>query len=317
MNRTTRRTESTKKKPVLHLALELGGKEWKLAFAAEVGQRARLRTIRAADLADLVHEIARAKTRFGLPASARVVSCYEAGRDGFWLHRWLCAHGVENCIVDSSSIEVNRRARRAKTDRLDAQKLLSQLLRFAEGERKVWSVVRVPTVEQEDERQLSRELEQLKSERTAHCNRIQGLLQSQGIRLKVGQKFLDQLAEIVLWDGQPLPEGMRQRLLREAERLQGVQEQILQLGRQRRQRLKEASDATTEKLRQLIGLKAIGENSSWVFVTEFFGWRDFRNRRQIGALAGLAPQPYQSGESVDHTLGIGGGNRRLRSMADR
>lgn len=315
MSQTTRHEEFTRKNEALHLALELGWKEWKLAFAAELGQKARLRTIPAGALVALKQEISRAKVRFGLAESASVVSCYEAGRDGFWLHRWLCAQGVESYVVDSSSIEVNRRARRAKTDRLDAQKLVAQLLRFTHGE-KVWSVVRVPTVEQEDVRQLPRELEHLKRERTSHCNRIKGLLASHGVRLEVRRRdFLERLETAVLWDGQPLPAGLKQRLLREHERLEGVQRQIQNLEQQKRRQLEEsADDPTIAKMRQLLALKAIGHNSAWLFVCEFFGWRKFRNRREVGALAGLAPMPYQSGDSLDRSSGISGGNGRLRAM---
>ena len=316
MSQTTRREDSTSKTASLHLSFDLGWTEWKLAFAAELGQKARLRTIAAGDLAALDQEISRAKVRFGLAESAPVVSCYEAGRDGFWLHRRLCAQGVESSVVDSSSLEVNRRARRAKTDRLDAQKLVAQLLRFTHGE-KVWSVVRVPTVEQEDRRQLPRELEQLKHERTSHCNRIKGLLASQGVRLEVRRRdFLERLEKAVLWDGQALPAGLKQRLLREHERFEGVERQIRDLEQLRQRQLEEsADDPTLAKMRQLMALKAIGANSASVFVSEFFGWREFRNRREVGALAGLAPMPYQSGDSLDRSSGISGGNGRLRAMA--
>jgi len=316
MSQTTRREDSTSKTASLHLSFDLGWTEWKLAFAAELGQKARLRTIAAGDLAALDQEISRAKVRFGLAESAPVVSCYEAGRDGFWLHRRLCSQGVESSVVDSSSLEVNRRARRAKTDRLDAQKLVAQLLRFTHGE-KVWSVVRVPTVEQEDRRQLPRELEQLKHERTSHCNRIKGLLASQGVRLEVRRRdFLERLEKAVLWDGQALPAGLKQRLLREHERFEGVERQIRDLEQLRQRQLEEsADDPTLAKMRQLMALKAIGANSASVFVSEFFGWREFRNRREVGALAGLAPMPYQSGDSLDRSSGISGGNGRLRAMA--
>ena len=128
----------------LHLAFELGWSEWKLAFTIGHGQPARLRTIGARDLPALLKEIAKAKRRFGLPDDAGVVSCYEAGRDGFWLHRWLTSQGVANVIVDSASIEVNRRKRRAKSDHLDAAKLVSMLLRYHAGESKVWSVSKCP-----------------------------------------------------------------------------------------------------------------------------------------------------------------------------
>src|SRR5262249_53891232 len=146
----------------LYLAFELGSNGWKLGFTTELGATPRVRTMPARDLARLTREIADAKQWFSVQAASAVRSCYEAGRDGFWLHRYLTASGIENVVVDSSSIEVNRRLRRAKSDGLDARKLLGMLLRFHAGERDVWSVVRVPTVEAEDRRQLHRELRTLK-----------------------------------------------------------------------------------------------------------------------------------------------------------
>src|SRR5438046_5730573 len=141
----THQRHCTSIKRVLYLAFELGWTEWKLAFQAERGQPPRLRGIRARDLVALRKEIAKAKQRFGLAEETPVVSCYEAGRDGFWLTRYLATQGIDNLVVDSSSIEVNRRQRRAKTDRLDAAKLVQLLVRHHEGE-KVWGVVRVPGV---------------------------------------------------------------------------------------------------------------------------------------------------------------------------
>ena len=155
---------------MLYLALELGASNWKLAFTVGLGQKPRLKTITARSTLSLVLEIKAAKKRFGLPEDAPVLCCYEAGRDGFWLHRFLLAHGVQNQVVDSSSIEVNRRQRRAKSDRLDAVKLVEMLIRWHNGEHKVWSVVHAPSVEQEDQRQLHREMIKLKAERTAQTN---------------------------------------------------------------------------------------------------------------------------------------------------
>src|ERR1041384_4348699 len=172
MRPTTRPEEFSAALSPLYVSFELGRTEWKLAFACELGQKARLRTIAAGDLAALEAELERARQRVGLAAGCRVHSCYEAGRDGFWLHRYLEAQGILSSVVDSSSIEVNRRARRAKTDRLDAQKLLALLIRYAQGESKVWSVVRVPSEREEEVRQLPRELETLKQERARHRNRI-------------------------------------------------------------------------------------------------------------------------------------------------
>src|SRR5262245_37650167 len=140
----TRDVQSTTSVPRLHLAFALSWSQWKLAFTIGHGQPARLPTLAARDPAGPLRELAKATARFALPDDAAVVSCYEAGRDGFWLHRWLTSQGIANVIVDSASIEVNRRKRRAKSDHLDAAKLVSMLLRYHAGEKKVWSVVRVP-----------------------------------------------------------------------------------------------------------------------------------------------------------------------------
>src|SRR5215467_11400111 len=165
---TSRIAQDTLPQPTLYLAFELGKNTWKLGFTIGVAQQPRERTLPVGDVARLQQEIARAKQRFGLPEDARVVSCYEAGRDGFWLHRSLVAHGVQNHVIESASIEVNRRQRRAKTDRLDVRKLLTMLLRHSAGEKKVWSVVRVPSVDEEDRRQLHRELTTAKQDHTGH-----------------------------------------------------------------------------------------------------------------------------------------------------
>jgi len=161
-------------KSVLYLAFELSEGQWKLASSTARGQRARVVSVTARDTAAVLREIARAKARFGLPESAPVFSCYEAGRDGFWLHRFLHQHGINNVIVDSSSIEVNRRARRAKADGLDAVSLFGLLIRYRQGETSVWSAVNVPDPADEDQRHLHRELDQLRRQRTNHTNRVRG-----------------------------------------------------------------------------------------------------------------------------------------------
>lgn len=312
MNQTTRTEEFTRPEAVLHMALELGASEWRLGFGVEAGRRASQRKIAAGDLNGLMAEIARAKHRLGVPESARVVSCYEAGREGFWLHRFLLSQGVENLVVDSSSIEVNRRHRRAKSDGVDVDKLLSLLIRYERGEKKVFGVAQAPTPKQEDERHWARELESLKQERTSHTNRMKGLLANLGVRLKVGKKFLQQLDQAKQWNGERLPSSLRERLRREGERLALLESQIAEVERFRRK----AQGEATEKVQRLQELRGIGENSSWLFVLEFFGWRQFRNRREVGSLAGLAPMPYQSGDSINSEQGISkAGNRRIRTMA--
>jgi transposase len=181
MTETTRSTECNASAAPLYLAFELGSTKWVLAFTARTATtRPRLRQIAAGDLAALGREILAAKVRCGLERTAAVQSVYEAGRDGFWLHRWLEAAGIRNVVVDSSSIEVNRRARRAKTDRLDASRLLQLLLRWSQGERRVWSMVHVPTPEAEAARQLTRELATVRADRTRVRNRLQGCSQRKG-----------------------------------------------------------------------------------------------------------------------------------------
>ena len=299
----------------LYLAFELSNKEWKLGFTTGLGQAARIKVLKARNLGGLKREINLAKERFGLPKETEVYSCYEAGRDGMWLHRYLEAHEVKNLVVDSASIEVSRRFRRAKTDRLDAGKLLNMLVRYHQGEQKVWSVVHVPSVEAEDQRQLHRELLALKREQTHHINRIKGVLISQGVEMEVMKDFLEELEAVRLWDGSPLPMGIRVLLEREHERLALVREQLRNIETLRKEILRTSEEASIEQVRRLLKLKGIGVNSAWVYVMEFFSWRVFRNRRELGSLSGLAPTPYASGES-SHERGISkAGNRPVRAMA--
>jgi len=299
----------------LHLAFELGWTHWKLAFTVGHGQKPRQRTIRARDLAALDQEIDKAKKRFRLASDAPVLSCYEAGRDGFWLHRYLTARGIGNVVVDSASIEVKRRKRRVKSDRLDAEKLVNMLIRYHVGERKVWSVVWVPSAAAEDLRQLHRDLQELKDDRTRHINRLKGLLASQGLALEVVDETLPEwLAAARLWDGTALGADLQGRLLREYERWHFVHGQVLELLRERRRRLRCDATPHVDMVRQLLGLAGIGLNGAWLLVYEFLSWRKLQNRKQVGALVGLTGTPYQSGSS-EHEQGISkAGNRRMRRM---
>src|SRR5437870_6673898 len=198
----------------LFVAFELSEKTWKLGFTTGHGQKPRERSVTARQQARVLDEIAQAKRRMGLPESAAVVSCYEAGREGFWLHRFLQGHGITNHVVDSSSIEVNRRRRRAKSDGLDVRKLLSMLMRYHHGERHVWQVVKIASVEAEDQRHLHRDLETLKQERASTMTRIEGVLSSQGVRVTRLTKLPEQLEALRLWDGSPVPAGLRRRVVR-------------------------------------------------------------------------------------------------------
>jgi transposase len=300
---------------VLHLAFELGVGKWKVAFTTGHGQKPRLRNLPAGDRSELLEEIGKAKKRLGLPADARVVSCYEAGHEGFWLHRYLLQQGIDNVIVDSSSIEVNRRQRRAKSDGLDAAKLLTMLVRYHAGEKKVFSAVRVPEPAAEDARQFHRELENLKDERTAHSNRIKGLLVSQGVALaSVDADLPDWLAEARLWDSSPIGAELKARLLREYERWLLVDRQIKDQEKARRQRIRQGDTPQIKLVRRLLELRGIGLNGAWLLVYELFGWRRFDNRKQLGGCAGLTPTPFQSG-NTEHEQGISkAGNRRLRRL---
>jgi len=173
----------------------------------------------------------------------------------------------------------------------------------------------VPSLEAEDQRQLHRQLLALKGERTRYVNRIKGLLVGQGIHMAVDAEFLTRLPQLRLWDGSALPKGLRTRLQREFTCWQFVHRQILELEAERRAVLRSSQEACIEQVRQLLRLKGIGENSAWLYVMEFFGWRDFHNRREIGALAGLTPTPFQSGAD-DHEQGISkAGNTLIRAMA--
>jgi transposase len=310
---TTPKVVSAAAEPVLCVGFELSASEWKMAFSPGLGQQPRRRTVRAGDLAKVQEEIARAKARFGLPADARVVSCYEAGREGFWPHRELEKVGIENLVVDSASIEVNRRSRRAKTDQLDAGKLVGMLLRWVAGDKRVWRVVRVPSVEEEDRRQLHRELKAAQEDRTRVTNRIKSLLYAQGIRLEK-VKDLSTLLDPRRLAG-VLPQGLRARLEREWRQVQLLEETIRELEAERRRLLRSAQDAGTECARKLMLLCAIGVNSAWLFGMEFFSWRQFQNRRQIGGLAGLSPTPYQSGSESREQGICKAGNRWIRGMA--
>jgi transposase len=300
----------------------MGMADWKVCSTIGVGQKPRTRKVEARRMDLVLQEIARAKARFRLPAEATVYVCYEAGRDGFWPHRWLTGQGIDTVVVDSSSIEVNRRKKHAKTDRVDGEKLSVMLARYHRGETRLWSVVWVPSVEEEDARHLHRELKTLQRERTQHTNRIRGMLIGVGINLAgITAKFPEEVGQLRLWwktetdpQGAPLPGGLRERLRREYERLALVEQQIEALERERAEAIGRGRGVRVEKVRRLMDLHGIGVTSSWTLATEFFACRTFANGRQVGSLAGLAPVPYNSGGS-ERSQGISkAGNPRIRSL---
>ena len=300
--------------PFLYVAFELANSSWKLACSD--GSKLRHVTVTAGDLPQVQGAILGARRHFGLGDKVHTVSCYEAGRDGFWLHRYLQSCGIDNVVVDSASLEVNRRLRRAKTDRVDAGKLLSMLIRYHGREKQLWRVVRVPSLEDEDARHLHRELEALKRERTRYRNRIHGILIQQGLRINnpSKKKFVHELELLRTWDGRELPAEMKVRLVSVHERLRMVEEQISCLVKKKTERLK-VKTTKMAQVAQLMRLPGIGPVSSWTFVMEFFGWRRFRNRREVAALAGLTPTPYDSGSRLREQGISKAGNRRVRTLA--
>ena len=293
--------------PALYVALELSKATWKLGFTTSRTQRAWIRDVPARDKAGFLAEIEKAKKRFGLAPDTVVRSCYEAGRDGFWIHRFLEGNGIENVILDPASIEVDRRARRAKTDRLDVQKLAQLLVRHHDGEGVV-RIVRVPPLEAEDERLLPRQLRRIKRTRLRLTNAIRAGLIRHGVDLDPRKpSFCEELAAARQWDGKPLAPGQRQELEFLWEQRVLVERQIKQLAQTQRTALREARRGAPEatvaerKAARLTELRGVGDVGAYVLTTEFFAWRQFRNRKEISALAGLTGTPFSSGSDTDGT----------------
>ncbi len=305
----TARSKSNESESKLYVAFELSEKNWKLVLS-DGGDRMSEATVPARDLSRVLEVIARARNRF---RAYTALSCYEAGRDGFWLHRALADHHIENVVLDPSSIEVDRRARRAKTDRLDGRKLVALLIRMDRGDASIRKV-RAPSPEVEDARRVSRELLRLKSERTAHTNRIRGLLALIGRTVK-------QVSEVrgfleLGWrgrDGHPVGPVLRGEIERELSRIDLVNDQIHQVELVQKELLK-ADSACAKTAAQLARIVGVGETSAAILSYELLGWRDFTNRRQVAGAAGLAPTPYSSGND-ERERGISkAGNTRVRRI---
>jgi transposase len=298
----------------LYVALELGEDKVLLACATEAAEKPRFRSVPARDLERLAAEIAKAKERFRLPADAPVRTCYEAGRDGFWLHRALSSRGIGNVVVDSSSIEVDRRRKRVKSDPVDAAKLLNLLCRYHGGARKVWRVVQVPTVADEERRQLHRGLKDLQRQQTQCSNRIKGLLASCGLEAAVDADFRTTLAALRDWAGQPVPGGLQQRLLQEYAVWEALHREVREAANEQERRLRTGQEPYLDQVRRLMGLKAVGVRSAWILVAELFAWRGIQNGKELGALVGLVPMPYNSGKS-EREQGISkAGNKHVRGL---
>jgi transposase len=302
----------------VYIAFELSKAKWMLGVILPGAKKLSRYTITGGDVAALAARLAEWRRKAALGGKpVRMLSCYEAGFDGHWLHRWLMDQGVINHEIDPSSIEVNRRARRAKTDRIDLERMMRALLDLLRGEPQACRVVHVPSAEDEDRKRGSRARERLLKERTAHTNRIKGLLHGQGIRdafpLKPG--FVKSLDSVHTGDGRLLPSGLKQEIVYEHERLSLVNRQLALLEASSKAERRTAAPGSAEaKVVQLATLKGIGPVGGQRLVHEVF-YRDFDNRRQVGSYIGLTGTPYNSGSSV-REQGIGkAGNRRARETA--
>jgi transposase len=227
----------------------------------------------------------------------KVILCYEAGYDGFWLARFLKQRGIACLVMEPASLQVNRKERRVKTDRIDVEMLLRALIAWCRGERHVCSMVVIPSFEEEDLRRSHRERDRLIRERTAHINRIKGLLSTQGIRGVDVKRHYKTLvpADLVTGDGQPLPERLSREIVREIERFALVQKQVVEIERERDFAPTPCS-ATERKRQQLLQLNGIGVTSAAILAREVY-YRQFANRRQVGSYLGVTPSAYDSGES--------------------
>ncbi len=291
----------------LYVAFELSAKTWKLACTSGFGVPPWVTSVAAGDFRALERVLGQARARLHLPSSVRVESCYEAGRDGFWIHRELVARGIANRIVDSASIEVNRRRRRAKTDRLDALKLVTMLVRVCLGEAQVWREVHVPSAANEAARHESRERTALVAERTRGVNQLRSLLTTVGGRVP-RRRAAGWWTTVRDGRGVALAPEVQARVARLEQRLALLEEQIAAL---------EAMHAAREESTQraLVRLKGVAATSAAVLLDEGLVWRAFRNRREIGGLLGFAPVPYQSGEQAQDQGIDRAGNSRLRAVS--
>lgn len=307
------RSEVSVNEPVLFVAFELGKKDWKLAMTSGFGRQPWLRSLASGDLGAVERAVRTGRQRFGLSASARVVSCDEAGRDGFWIHRAVVRLGFENRVVDSASIEVNRRARRTKTDRIDALKLVMMLVRAWSGEGRVFAEVRVPTAEAEAARHRSRERTALVQEQTRLRNQIGSWLATWGCR--VPARTRQQAAwwtTVVDWADAALPASVQARIARAEARRAILAEQIAAID-ERQATTTAQADPQSPRAR-LVRLKGVATTSASVLLDEGVVWRAFQNRRQIGGLLGFAPAHYNSGDSSRDQGITRAGNKRLQSV---
>jgi transposase len=311
-------TPTTGHSGTIFVAIELSQKSWLVTLHSPDRDRISRHTLEGGDHAGLLALIEKVRSRAEqqLGGSLRVASCYEAGYDGFWLHRLLLAAGVMNFVFDAASIPVEQRGRRAKTDRIDGELLLRTLMAHLRGEPRVVRIVRVPSVEQEDARRASRERERLIKEQTAHTNRIKALLRLQGMAVGYPRRrdWLNWLAKQRDWQGQPVSPHLLAEVTREHARLMLVREQLAALEQAKATQACPVPQAMAERRDQLQRLKALGPSFATTLTCELF-YKDFDNRRQVAAYCGLPPSPWRSG-GIDREQGISkAGNPRARLKA--
>jgi transposase len=301
----------------IFVSLELSRDRWVItSLSPGKGEKMSKHSISGGDVQDLLNHFAtlRAKARARTGKNFPIVAVYEAGLDGFWVHRVLEQAGIESHVVDAASVLTSRRRRKAKTDRIDGEGLLRTLLAYKRGEPRVCAMVRPPSPEEEDRRRLCRERKTLLNERIAHVNRIKGLLFAQGISdyEPCRRDRRERLEQLTTGDGRPLPAHLKAQIGRELDRLELTLQQLKSVEAERDALLAPKGEAAPAPVAALAGLRGIGPEFATVLWLECL-FRSFRNRRQVAAYAGLAPTPWQSG-SVNHEQGVSqSGNPRLRS----
>jgi transposase len=302
----------------IFVAIELSQTSWLVTLHSPERDRISRHKLEGGDHAGLLGLIEKTRSRAEqkLGSAVRVASCYEAGYDGFWLHRLLLAADIMNFVFDAASIPVEQRGRRAKTDRIDGELLLRTLMAHLRGEPRVVRIVKVPSVEQEDARRASRERERLIKEQTAHGNRIKALLRLQGMAVGYPRRrdWLNWLAKQRDWQGQPVSPHLLAEVTREHARLMLVRQQLAALEQAQATQACPVPQAMVERRDQLQRLKALGPAFATTLTSELF-YKDFDNRRQVAAYCGLPPSPWRSG-GIDREQGISkAGNPRARLKA--
>ena len=302
----------------IFVAIELSQKSWLVTLHSPDRDRISRHKLEGGDAAGLLALIEKARARAAekLGSAPRVVSCYEAGYDGFWLHRLLLAAGITNLVFDAASIAVEQRSRRAKTDRIDGELLLRTLMAYLRGEPRVVRIVRVPSVEQEDARRASRERDRLVKEQTAHSNRIKALLRLVGMAVGNPRRgdWLGWLERQRDWQGSPLPPHLLAEVKREHARLMLVREQLAALEQARRRGRRPSRRKWPNGANCCSGSRRSVRHSRRRWSNELF-YKDFRNRREVGSYCGLTPSPWRSG-GIDREQGISkAGNPRARLKA--